>query len=38
MNVLQADIDIDLVFDYLSCKDFIITATEVRDAIDKLKR
>jgi hypothetical protein len=38
MNVLKTNIDNDLLLDILGCKVSIITATEVRDAIDKLKR
>jgi hypothetical protein len=38
MNVLNVDIDNDLVLDNLSCKDINIRATEVYNAIDKLKR
>jgi hypothetical protein len=40
MNVLKANIDDNdfLLLDNLSCKESIITAAEVHDAIDKLKR
>lgn len=38
VNALSVIINNYLVLDRLNCKNFIITAAEVRDAIDKLER